>query len=1081
MGVGFGVGRGRRRGRGCWCWAWAWVLVLVLGVGVGRGRGWRLLFFFVCLRFEPFVRCLTRQDSARVKQDFEERPDTNRSLVHFAPGEMKQICPVIIKSDGNYESEVESFKLKLGSPFSPIGARLESPNELHVSIIDKFDKPLIRFRKTHYEVDEPPSPEFHKNVTVVVERLGDRSKKSVVRLYTQDGLAKSGDSRDYLPVSLDLVFEIDDKEKSVSIEILYDDHQEIRESFAVQLSNDREHVAFVPDSDNRATVYIKDAQPLASVTFPTQPVVVSLRDYDNAEKVLKEDPVAGYPLICISPCNPKHPEYDEIVEFCEGDNIDDSHTQYTWQVAMPNDKQGVGHELRSITKAAWFAPTDTQTLDSVYFQKGYVVRCATRAITKKLEIGRRQRSKPSTISDTRGICPRNSDRIGAEPFSAHISYTGTDNEKPELNNLVKIQVLLPHTDGMLPVISTERPTNFGYTLSNDALRYSHKCSNLLDFDDLYTKMSFNSDEIYSDEYKAQGHHKLYSYQYDSELRTNKTLRFYRSLNLQSCIWKFEGYFDMTELISECGAIATTDGQVLNQTSSFGVVKGPLYVSQVYSTMYNWQSFDQQTELGLRYTYSTSQIWDKGIGTAEAAPKELNARVVRASIRPDGRLVVTLRTRASFRGQFIDYHPSIQSKHRASVKNLDQPEQKFTLKMVSMEETFDKPGQEWQFISDFAHRDFTGAYEIKLIPCRAASDADFSKPPLCNPREPLAQNIHLTFQQVSDPVSAKFKLDTDFYLLSQKDMYLSHDTSFTSVDADVAFPENADIYGRVIINPIQKMGEQFTVKIDKVFLCAGKDNYVPRFSPVDKQFGCLTSTKYAPLLYKFKVLDRDQPDTTDVDFRGKEFEALLAFEDPDAKTLQDLKGSDGFRVSSAPLFQVELGINWYLHVIYSVTQGSNKRERRHILSKRDAVETSSTEEEEEDKSSAGNRIFSPRQELDIENLGKEEGTNIELVRLNRHAAPVTKGAEHVWEFAVITMIVVLLATVVATVCLVVFRRKRVYETRSDGGSSAEGLANSSEKMTFSRRVSSEKSSLESTKRCKLKEQNVYFIFQLEQKV
>ena len=53
-------------------------------------------------------------------------------------------------------------------------------------------------------------------------------------------------------------------------------------------------------------------------------------------------------------------------------------------------------------------------------------------------------------------------------------------------------------------------------------------------------------------------------------------------------------------------------------------------------------------------------------------------------------------------------------------------------------------------------------------------------------------------------------------------------------------------------------------------------YVPKFSPVDKQFGCLTSTKYAPLLYKFKVLDRDQPDTTDLDFRGKEFEALLAY-------------------------------------------------------------------------------------------------------------------------------------------------------------------------------------------------------------
>ena len=300
---------------------------------------------------------------------------------------------------------------------------------------------------------------------------------------------------------------------------------------------------------------------------------------------------------------------------------------------------------------------------------------------------------------------------------------------------------------------------------------------------------------------------------------------------------------MSELINQCGAKATTDGQVLNVTSSFGNVRGLLYVSQVYSAMYNWQSFDQQTELALRYTYSTSQMWNKGIGTAEAAPKELNAEVVRASIQPDGRLVVTFRSRAHFRGLFIDYHPSIQSEHRASVTNLDQPEQEFTLKMSSMEETFDKPGQEWQFISNFAHRDFTGVYEIKLVPCRAAVDTPYSSPPRCNPREPLAQKIHLTFQQVSDPVSARFRLNTDFYLLSRKDLYLSSDTSFTSLDADVAFPQNADIYGRVIIDPVQKMGDQFSVMIDKVFLCAGKDNYVPRFHPEDKQFGCLTSTNY----------------------------------------------------------------------------------------------------------------------------------------------------------------------------------------------------------------------------------------------
>lgn len=33
------------------------------------------------------VRCYTRQATARVAQDFEERPNTNESLVVFNPGE----------------------------------------------------------------------------------------------------------------------------------------------------------------------------------------------------------------------------------------------------------------------------------------------------------------------------------------------------------------------------------------------------------------------------------------------------------------------------------------------------------------------------------------------------------------------------------------------------------------------------------------------------------------------------------------------------------------------------------------------------------------------------------------------------------------------------------------------------------------------------------------------------------------------------------------------------------------------------------------------------------------------------------
>merc|ERR1712046_56633 len=142
-----------------------------------------------------------------------------------------------------------------------------------------------------------------------------------------------------------------------------------------------------------------------------------------------------------------------------------------------------------------------------------------------------------------------------------------------------------------------------------------------------------------------------------------------------------------------------------------------------------------------------------------------------------------------------------------------------------------------------------------------------------------------------------------------------------------------------------------------------------------------------------------------------------------------------------------GINWYLHVIHGVTQGG-RRERRHIMTKREV------ENKQEISKNTGNRIFSPREELDIENLGKEEGTNIELVRLNRHASPVENVA-NIWEITMISLIAALIVSIFILV-LVVSRRRTIRETISDGGSSNEVL-------TYSRRVSSEKetSSVEST--------------------
>lgn len=60
-----------------------------------------------------------------------------------------------------------------------------------------------------------------------------------------------------------------------------------------------------------------------------------------------------------------------------------------------------------------------------------------------------------------------------------------------------------------------------------------------------------------------------------------------------------------------------------------------------------------------------------------------------------------------------------------------------------------------------------------------------------------------------------------------------------------------IYGRVMVDPVQNLGDSFICSIEKVFLCTGTDGYVPKYNPSNFEFGCLAD---APsLLYRFKII------------------------------------------------------------------------------------------------------------------------------------------------------------------------------------------------------------------------------------
>lgn len=51
------------------------------------------------------------------------------------------------------------------------------------------------------------------------------------------------------------------------------------------------------------------------------------------------------------------------------------------------------------------------------------------------------------------------------------------------------------------------------------------------------------------------------YQLDPVVREPKSIQLYQHLNLKSCIWTFDAYYDMTELIDVCGGSVTADFQV----------------------------------------------------------------------------------------------------------------------------------------------------------------------------------------------------------------------------------------------------------------------------------------------------------------------------------------------------------------------------------------------------------------------------------------------------------------------------------------------------------------------------------------
>ncbi|KAM9408030.1 uncharacterized protein ACWYII_027797 [Salvelinus alpinus] len=375
--------------------------------------------------------------------------------------------------------------------------------------------------------------------------------------------------------------------------------------------------------------------------------------------------------------------------------------------------------------------------------------------------------------------------------------------------------------------------------------------------------------------------------------------------------------------------------VLNAVQSYVTLRVPLFVSYVFhspSAPGGWLTFDLRSDLRMTFTYDTSILWRDGIGSPPDAPLQGSLHPTSMRINGEGRLVVTFRTEARFRGHFILSHPGVSG---SSVVTSDAHSGLlFSLFLVRSETTLTHTLQTWSFVSQLAVRDYSGSYTVVLLPC-LIPEGEHTDPPVCHRRPPLSFSLDVRFQQVSDPVPVEFSLNTILVLLSKRELWLSDGSMGFGQDDDIAFSKDSVIYGRVMVDPVQSLGNSFQCHIQQVFLCTGADGYIPKYRPSNGEYGCLADA--SSLLYRLKILDQAEPESQEVEFGGIRFEARLAGDTPGAFPLVSQPDADGFSLSSAPLFQVAAGHEWYIHAVYTVRSrdhgNRNYNNHNHAVGKR----------------------------------------------------------------------------------------------------------------------------------------------------
>ncbi|GFY26060.1 extracellular matrix protein FRAS1 [Trichonephila clavipes] len=289
---------------------------------------------------------------------------------------------------------------------------------------------------------------------------------------------------------------------------------------------------------------------------------------------------------------------------------------------------------------------------------------------------------------------------------------------------------------------------------------------------------------------------------------------------------------------------------------------------------------------------------------------------------------------------LDHHtlPGVKS----SVSAPSTLDVQFDLELLWSEQTFDGPIQFWRSTSKYNLKDYSGYYNLFLIPCKVTISKQISlyngyKYLPCIAQAPERFELPIVFQQTNRPLPVTYALETFFQIFNNENVFLlnpfENSPNFQYIEYKEAFSRGENVYGRVFWSPQQGLESAYKLNINEVIICSGKNGFAPVYDPTGKiygkgpQYGCLIPDKN--LKYKFILLDKHNPDAITTEIHGKSFNARFIEEIPHYATLSNILGVDGFVFNIDPLYEISSSQQWFLQVIYFIKPNRKTRIHRSV--------------------------------------------------------------------------------------------------------------------------------------------------------